>query len=133
VAQRIGCTTSAVEVLRPSGCSSYDPPVDARDLTVSPAYGNLYYNYADRMASNHLDGDEPTGRSVRNCVGSPPPDKLDKHFWNGTFGGDNLVIDDGRVDVNEDTQVNVRTHLISCDWYLHYRNFTVENKESFRF
>jgi len=105
VAQRIGCTTSAVEVLRPSGCSSYDPPVDARDLTVSPAYGNLYYNYADRMEKNHLDGDEPRGRSVRNCVGSPPPDKLDKHFWNSTLGGDNLVIDDGRVDVNEDTQV----------------------------
>jgi len=68
---------------------------------VSPAFGNLYYNYADRFQKSSLDGNEPRGRSLKNCVGSPPPDKLDKHFWN--VSGDNLVIDDGRVEVVEDT------------------------------
>ena len=103
VAQRIGCSTSAVAVVRPSGCGSYDPPVDARDLAVSPAFGNVYYNYGQRFDANRLDGSEPAGRSVRNCVGAPPPDKLDKRFWHNQ--SDNLVVDDGRVDVNEDTQV----------------------------
>jgi hypothetical protein len=70
-------------------------------LTVSPAFGNVYYNYDQRFSHSPVDGDEPKGRSVKNCVGTPPPDKLDKKFWNVT--GDNLVVDDGRVDVDEDT------------------------------
>jgi hypothetical protein len=39
VAHPIGCTTLATEIIRPSGCSSYDPPVDKRDLTVSASFG----------------------------------------------------------------------------------------------
>jgi hypothetical protein len=101
VSYPITCQTKATEIIRPSGCTSYDPAVDKRDITVSPAFGNLYYNYGDRWDKSNLDGDEPRGRSIKNCVGTPPPDKLDKHFWNIT--GDNLVIDDGRVEVNEDT------------------------------
>ena len=36
VAQPIGCRAPLTEIVRPSGCSSYDPAVDARDLTVGP-------------------------------------------------------------------------------------------------
>jgi hypothetical protein len=132
-AQPIGCLTRAVEIIRPSGCGSYDPPVDRRDMTVSPAFGphppptpaslatrshssltgaracagfsvakgNLYYNHGNRFDASPLDGSEPRGRSVKDCVGSPPPATLDKRFWDVT--GDNLVIDDGRTDVDEDT------------------------------
>jgi hypothetical protein len=63
--------------------------------------GNIYYNYGQRDETDSLDGTEPRGRSIKDCSGSPPPDKLDKHFWN--IQGDNLVIDDLRVDVKEDT------------------------------
>jgi len=101
VAYPVTCQTRATEIIRPSGCSSYDPPVNKRDVTVSPAFGNLYYNYGDRWGKSNLDGNEPRGRSIKNCVGTPPPDKLDKHYWNVT--GDNLVIDDTRSEVNEDT------------------------------
>ena len=82
----VNCSTPLTELLRPSGCSSYDPPVDLRDMTATAAFGNLHYNHDGggsnkRYAKSKDEGYEPRGRSVKNCVGSPPPDKLDKKFY----------------------------------------------------
>lgn len=108
VAVPVACTAPLDLLVRPSGCSSYDAPVDARDLKVSPKAAHVYYNYLQKGAVDPDDGNEPYGRSVKNCVGSPPPDRLDKRYWNvslvdGASDGANLVVDDGRVDVDEDT------------------------------
>ena len=66
----------------------------------SSVYGNIFYNWDDRNEYDVIDGFEPRGRTINDCVGSPPPDTLDKRFWN--ISGLNLVIDDDRVDVKED-------------------------------
>ncbi|CAM9874206.1 unnamed protein product, partial [Laminaria digitata] len=38
------CNTTLTEVLRPSGCSSYEPPQGGDGLTLSPLSGNVWYN-----------------------------------------------------------------------------------------
>lgn len=102
IAQPVGCDAIVTSVIRPSGCASYDPPVGDRDMKVSSKSGNIYYNHRQLVSGKgKFDGEEAEGRSIKNCVGSPPPDRLDKEFEFVTGG--NLVIDDQRVDVDEDT------------------------------
>lgn len=78
---------------------------------MSAVFGNIYYNYAHRNVSSITDGYEPVGRWIYDCMGSPPLDRLDKQFWN-TSGG-NLVVDDGQVDIKEDTGDGT-TIRVSC-------------------
>ena len=102
IAQNVSCDSVVTSVIRPSGCASYDPPVDARDMKVSAKSGNTYYNHKQLDDfRGRFDGEESEGRSIKNCVGSPPPDRLTKEFEFVT--GANLVIDDARIDVDEDT------------------------------
>lgn len=107
IAPAVNCSARFTDVLRPSGCTSYDPPVDRRDKTASPVFGNIHYNYRFYAnLSTATEGFEPVGRTIQACVGSPPPDRLDKRFWNDSttaITGENLVVDDGRVAVKEDT------------------------------
>jgi hypothetical protein len=102
IAEPVNCSTRFTDVIRPSGCQSYDPPVDKRDKTITPVFGNIHYNYLYRNRSSIIDGFEPMGRTIHDCIGSPPPDRLDKDFWFTNSSG-NLVIDDDRVEVKEDT------------------------------
>ena len=102
IAQNVSCDSIVTSVVRPSGCASYDPPVDDRDMKVSSKSANTYYNHEQLdTRRDKFDGEEAEGRSIKNCVGSPPPDRLDKEFEFITGG--NLVVDDQRVDVDEDT------------------------------
>ena len=102
IAQNVTCSSVVTSVIRPSGCASYDPPVDDRDMKVSVKSANTHYNHLQLDTRAHkFDGEENEGRSIKNCVGSPPPDRLDKEFQFITGG--NLVVDDERVDVEEDS------------------------------
>ena len=97
VAEPITCTKVGVSLLRPSGCTSYDQPTDAIGRKVSRAEANVQYNLGYPY-ENDLD----RGKFIKNCVGTPPRDELDKHFI--LRDGDNLVIDDDRTDINEDSE-----------------------------
>jgi len=46
------------------------------------------------------------GKYIKNCVGSPPADTFDKKFL--ANGGLNLVVDDLRVKVNEDSEQGIK-------------------------
>jgi hypothetical protein len=94
VAQMLTCSSDLFDVFRPSGCTSYDPNLDKIGRKVSRVEANVQYNYGFPY-----NGDYDRGMYIKNCVGSAPPDRLDKHFL--STQGDNLVIDDHRVLVNE--------------------------------
>jgi hypothetical protein len=79
--------------------------VTARDKTVGSVSGNIYYNYGYASVSDPIEGDELIGRQIKSCVGSPPPDALDKSTTNT-----NLVIDDGRTSVKEVSQFCVNSN-----------------------
>lgn len=64
VATRLSCSTRAVDILRPEGCSMYDPAVDNIDRKATPVTNNVYYNYQDPKR----------GYSIPRCQGFPPPD-----------------------------------------------------------
>ena len=116
VAELATCASTVDSLIRPSGCSSYDPPVDELDLTATPSNGNTYNNYAMRDISDVEFGVDYIGRMIKDCVGSPPPDKLDKKYWNVTSAtypyNENLAIDDhqrnAREDPNEGTTIKIR-------------------------
>lgn len=136
------CNTTFVEVLRPSGCSSYDPPQGGDGLTVSPLSGNIWYNSWRNLTTflleggQGVDGEDDTlkgsakapaaaeavdsadgvygedrtsvaGRTIRQCQGSPPPDRLDR----AGNQRDAQVVDDGLTDVPEDTGVGTTIRL----------------------
>jgi len=100
-APEVGCTDKATDWIRPAGCNSYDPPVDDRDQKATPVSSNIYYNHGYKTQHKKHEGWDPMGRHIHDCMGSPPPDRLDKRFLFETDG--NQVIDDYRVDVKEDT------------------------------
>ena len=60
-AKRISCDARATDVLRPSGCASYDPPTDALFDKASSFAGNVEYNRGRNYS-----------RRVMNCLGTPP-------------------------------------------------------------
>ncbi|CAM9983282.1 unnamed protein product [Ectocarpus sp. 6 AP-2014] len=127
------CNTTLAEALRPSGCSSYDPPQGGDGLSASPLSGNVWYNHW-RNVSGFSDGDgsggsssmaaataaaaaagagfDSDGRAVRQCVGFPPPYRFDR-------AGDALsalVVEDGLVGAFEDTGVGTTVRL-ACPAY----------------
>ncbi|TMW56864.1 hypothetical protein Poli38472_006874 [Pythium oligandrum] len=77
VARLVSCTTKLTQVLLPSGCSSYEPPVDEHFTRVSPTTNNIYYNYRQRAESDSLDGLTLRGRQIKDCTGTPPIDALE--------------------------------------------------------
>lgn len=101
IAQPISCNTTAVDVIRPAGCSSYDLPFDKLDRMWSPYQGNIYYRNSYRNDVDSVYGSNELGRTIFPCIGSPPIDRLDKRFLADT--ADNMAIDNHEVDVNEDT------------------------------
>lgn len=77
VARSVTCLTTAAEVVLPSGCSSYEQPVDELFTKVSPAANNVYYNFRNRSISDSLDGVTVVGRKIKDCTGTPPIDALE--------------------------------------------------------
>lgn len=113
VAPTIKCSDRPVDIIRPSGCTGFDQPIDKIGRKVSRVEANVQYN----IGVPYLD-DLDRGKYIKNCVGVPPLDKLDKHFVKLT--GDNLVIDDNRTVVNEvsvcvcDNVMRVRNSVCMC-------------------
>ena len=105
VAEPVQCSTIATDLVRPSGCTSFDQPIDKIGRKVSRVEANVQYNYDSPYLAD-LD----RGKYIKNCVGVPPPDTLDKHF---ITQGDNLVVDDYRKTINEDSEQGTAI-LISC-------------------
>ena len=66
VAQDVNCTTRLVDVLRPSGCTAYDPATDALDFKASDVNFNIHYS------ANTTEFD---GFRIQECLGTPPPDR----------------------------------------------------------
>ena len=74
----ISCDDTFEQLFRPSGCSSYDPPIDTDGMINSPAEGNVYRNYKFRNLTSAELGIDYVGRSIKSCVGTPPVDAIDK-------------------------------------------------------
>eukprot|EP01033_Poteriospumella_lacustris_P007526 gene7527-5412_t len=81
-------------------------PIDKVGRKISRVEGNIQYNYGWPY-----EKDTSRGMYIKNCVGVPPFDTLDKHFI--LQEGDNLVIDDDRTVVNEDSEQGM-TILFTC-------------------
>ena len=79
IANRILWSTSAVSLIRPSGCTSFEQPYDKSGYKVTRTEKTLQYN----LGSPYLQ-DPNHGRYIKNCVGVPPLDVLQKHFLNVT-------------------------------------------------
>ena len=92
VSQGLTCSTNAQSLVRPSGCTSFEQILDKTGLKISRVEANIQYNYGDPYRS-----DPDWGKRPKNCVGSPPPDRLDKRFISD---GDNLVVDDHQTIIN---------------------------------
>lgn len=111
------CSTRLVDIWRPDGCAMYDPPVGSRDLKITARFGHIHYNHASRFVRAkepgtgrfaETDSPEAFGRAMKNCIGSPPPDRRDKRGWQT---GENLVVDDLVFDNDEDTGQGTTLHL----------------------
>ncbi len=115
-APQISCDDSLASVTRPNGCSSYNNPIDEHGLTTTPAEGNIHFNYQSRYKYDTDLGEDSIGRSIKNCVGSPPRSRLNKRRWREIILSDpftyNLVVDDNithiREDPNDGTRITVR-------------------------
>lgn len=79
MASTISWDTTAVSLIRPSGCTSFDQPVDKSGYKVTRAEKSLQYNLGAPYQN-----DSNQGRYIKNCIGVPPHDLLQKHFLNVT-------------------------------------------------
>ena len=105
----ISCSDTLQNLVRPSGCSSYDPPIDEFGLLNTPCEGNIYRNYLMKDITSIKLGNDIVGRSIKNCIGSPPLDTLDKYSWGNMSStipySQNLVVDDDVYDIREDPNI----------------------------
>ena len=111
VVEGLTCSSQAISYIRPSGCTSYDQPLDKTGRKVSRGEANIQYNFG-----YPYEQDPDRGKYPKNCVGTPPFDTLDKRFVGVT--GDNLVIDDSRYVVNEDSEQGMSILMwcpVNCD------------------
>ena len=97
VVEELQCLDTITKYMRPSGCTSFDQPIDKTGMKVTRTEANIQYNYGKPYGNN-----TDMGKFIKECVGVPPFDYLEKRFVDVT--GDNLVIDDNRYEVNEDSE-----------------------------
>ncbi|POM61979.1 hypothetical protein PHPALM_28923, partial [Phytophthora palmivora] len=76
VSRPVTCATRATQVLRPSGCASYEQPVDELFLQETPTANNIFHNYLQRKEFDPVLGAAISGRTLKDCTGSPPADEL---------------------------------------------------------
>ena len=76
LARNVACTTTLNHLVRPSGCTSYEEPVDALDLMATPVRGDTYFNHGDFLSESDVISPDvkglDRGRRIRNCLGVPP-------------------------------------------------------------
>jgi hypothetical protein len=115
VARPVACSTSLVELVRPSGCTSYDTPVDSLFLKATDVTGNVHYNYANRFVEKGVQNGWAhaahayKGRRIHRCQGSPPP-KRGKELLGSTSGPsvDTVAV---ALDVDEDTDQGTAIYI----------------------
>ena len=114
---RLSCNDDLTSIMRPRSCSSYNIPSDELGMTATPVEGNIHYNYLYRDEYDHDLGHDFIGRSLKDCVGSPPLSLLDKRHWNETSNdypfNTNLVIDDMITRIREDPNDGT-TIVVAC-------------------
>eukprot|EP00947_MAST-08B_sp_MAST-8B-sp1_P005607 g5607.t1 len=120
VAKDVACTTRFDELVRPTGCASYDPPTDAWDLKSSPLNGNIYTNYKTKLTKRDIlvqdvagsarNPPADAGRREYNCQGSPPLDQgpSSSGVTTGPQDGTGWVTVDIPEDYDTMTQIKVR-------------------------
>ncbi|KAL9185156.1 hypothetical protein ACHAXT_002933 [Thalassiosira profunda] len=118
VAAPVSCTAPLPAITRPNGCSSYNFPIDEYGLAATSVEGNINHNYQYRQEFDVDLGHDFIGRSLKNCVGSPPISWLDKRRWNETTSSYpfnyNLVVDDNQTRIKEDPNDGTRI-TVRCD------------------
>ena len=90
---QVTCSDSLASIMRPNGCSSYNNPIDEHGLAATSVEGNIQHNYHFRNEFDVDLGHDFIGRSLKNCVGSPPISRL-VNF--------NLDVDDNETRIRED-------------------------------
>lgn len=107
---RDACSARLVDVVRPDGCAMYEPPVGSRNLKISAKFGHIHYNHVFQDTGTHQITTMPelSGRTMKTCVGSPPPDHRQKRPWQT---GENLVVDDLVYENEEDTGQGTILHF----------------------
>lgn len=132
------CNTTLTEVLRPSGCSSYDPFQGGDGLTATPLSGNIWYNHWRNLTGQSSQEDAQTsnlGDSVIPAVSTRATshgthyNAEDSNYASGRVvrqcigfpppylldrPGDPhkaLTVDDGLTSVFEDTSVGTTIRL----------------------
>jgi len=122
-AQQISCSSDGTSLIRPSGCTSFDQTIDKIGRKISRVEANIIYSYGWPNTNN-----TDWGKYSKNCVGTPPLDKLQKKFWN--ISGDNLVIDDERDLVDEDSEQGMAI-LVNCpsDCGISTKTYTIPDIE----
>jgi hypothetical protein len=91
------CQRTFASVLRSSGCASYNSEIDEFGIGGTPMSGPIYYNFAHRNRSHSTFGDNFIGRSLKDCIGSPPNGKLSDHD----------MMNELREDPNEGTMIRL--------------------------
>mmetsp|Transcript_34542 Transcript_34542/g.55147 ORF Transcript_34542/g.55147 Transcript_34542/m.55147 type:complete len:2065 (+) Transcript_34542:19-6213(+) len=76
-AKPLSCEVTLTNLVRPSGCTSFDTPVDSLNLKATDVTGNIQYNYKQRKEPGLLGNWSHAefsyqGRKIHNCQGSPP-------------------------------------------------------------
>lgn len=105
------CENSFASATRPSGCTSYNDETDILGLKATPLSGSSYFNYLHRNISSNSLGRDFVGRGVKDCVGSPPADKIIEIDGEVLELNDILNINEIREDPNEGTMIQV-----DCPW-----------------
>lgn len=107
VARPIECRNRMVDIVRPSGCQMYDPPVGGIDLKATPVTSNYYYNYNETFLMSEGDGIYEEGRKVQPCVGSPEWDigVQSSEETLGPYEGTGWVVQDKKQDLGDQTVI----------------------------
>lgn len=101
VAVAIPCDSLAVQLVRPSGCTAYDQPLDKR--------GRKSSQYAGSLAYNAHAGASEDGKFIKPCVGPYVPDRAYRD------GADDmrLTLDDN-IDSLDEVQEEGMSVVVRC-------------------
>ena len=127
VAQKLSCEETLASVFAPQGCASYQAAMDRNNLLISPISGSIFYNYDYRNETQETYGSQYIGRTIKNCVGSPPSEST-------MYEGDRSVFNDENIVAREDPN-NGSLIKVYCpeDCNYSYKNATVQGFQGSRF
>ena len=76
--ETVQCQTTISSIVRPSCRTSYNPPVDEHGMRSTSVEGNIYHDYLYRNEFQKSLGFDFIERGLKECVGPPPNDQIDK-------------------------------------------------------